>query len=188
MSSIGTTPSGRFSPKPHRKRIVKVSIAMCIARSPCTVSPMRWQPISARAATAAERGGGIRVAPQQRQRRGDQSGAHHREQRDHALDRVGKLDRHHGVGRQAEAAQPRRECRDRAVGLRVGEAAHRPVGERRPVGRIDQRERIRPALRARGGTDRRASPSRRAARSRRRAAVDPPRYPPGSRRPHCVCG
>ena len=31
--------------------MVKVSIAICIARSPCTVSPMRWQPISARAAT-----------------------------------------------------------------------------------------------------------------------------------------
>ena len=42
---------GRFSPKPQRKRIVKVSAAICIARSPCTTSPMRWQPISARAAT-----------------------------------------------------------------------------------------------------------------------------------------
>ena len=31
---IGTTPSGSFSPKPQRKRMVKVSIAMCIASSP----------------------------------------------------------------------------------------------------------------------------------------------------------
>ena len=58
---------------------------------------------------AAERRRRIGMAPQQRQRRGDQSGAHHGEQRDHALHRVGKLDRHHGVGRQAEAraAAPR---------------------------------------------------------------------------------
>ena len=66
---------------------------------------------------AAERRRRIGVAPQQRQRRRDQPRAHHGEQRDHALDRVGKLDRHHGVGRQAEAAQPRRERRDRAVRL-----------------------------------------------------------------------
>ncbi len=31
--------------------MVNVSAAMCIARSPCTTSPTRWQPISARAAT-----------------------------------------------------------------------------------------------------------------------------------------
>ena len=102
------------SPKPHRKRIVKVSAAMCIARSPCTTSPMRWQPISARAATRLSAGRRIGVAPQQRQRRGDQSGAQHGEQRDHALDRVGKLDRHHGVGRQPEArAAARRAPRSR---------------------------------------------------------------------------
>jgi len=94
---------------------------------------------------AAERRRRIGMPPEQRERCGDQPGAHHGEQRDHAFHRVGKLDRHHGVGRQPELAQSRRERRDGAVCLRIAEPAHRSVGEGGPVGRVDQRWRVGPA-------------------------------------------
>ena len=94
---------------------------------------------------AAQRRRGVGMAPQQRQGRGDQAGAHHREQRDHAFHRVGKLDATTASVGRPKSRKPRRERRDGTVGLRVSEAAHRPVGEGRAVGRIDQRERIGPA-------------------------------------------
>ena len=52
----------------------------------------------------AQGSGSIRMAPKQRQRRSDHPGAQNREQRDHTLNRVRQLDRHHGVGRQPEPA------------------------------------------------------------------------------------
>ncbi len=125
MSSIGTTPSGRSSPKPQTKRIVKVSVAMCIARSPCTCRRCAGSDDQRVAPTRAERRGGIGVPPQQRQRRRDQAGAQHAEQRDHALDRVGKLDADDGVGRQAEARSRAASAEIARSALRIGEPARR---------------------------------------------------------------
>ena len=82
------------------------------------------------------------LAPEQRQRRRDHAGAQHAEQRDDAVDGVGKLHRHHGIGLQAEPAQPGGERRNGAVGLRIGQPPRRAAGEARAVGRIDQRQRV----------------------------------------------
>ena len=49
-------------------------------------------------ADAAQRGHDLLLAPEQRQRRRDHAGAQHAEQRDHAFDGVGQLQRDHRVG------------------------------------------------------------------------------------------
>lgn len=94
-------------------------------------------------ADAFERGGYFLLAPEQRQRHRDHAGAQHAEQGDGAFHRMGKLDRHHGVGLQAEPPQLRGQRRYRSVGLRVSQPARRTVGESLTVGRIEQRQRIR---------------------------------------------
>ena len=145
ISSSGTTPSGRFSPNAPTKRIENVSAA----RSHGDGAVVDLADHAARdqrtRAGLLQRRRRVRLPPEQRQRRRDHSGAQYAEQRDRALDRVGKLQRHDGAGRQAVTAQHRGERRDRAIALRVGEAARRAVGHARAVRRIDQRERIRPA-------------------------------------------
>ncbi len=129
---------------------------------------------------ARQRGGGIGVAPEQRQRRRDQAGAQHGEQRDHALDRVGKLDRHDGVGRQAEA----RAAAPRAPRSR-GRPAHRSAGAPRPSVK---------SARSAGSISASASGRRASARAEQvverrlhggliASSAPSPQDPPGSRRP-----
>ena len=81
-------------------------------------------------------------APEQRQRRRDHAGAQHAEQRDDALDGIGELDRHHGIGLQPERAQPGGNRRDGAVGFRISQLARRPAGQALAVGRIGERQRV----------------------------------------------
>ena len=75
-------------------------------------------------------------------RRRDHAGAQHAEQRDDAVDGIGELDRHHGVGLQPERAQLGRQRRDGAVGLRIAETARGTPGQPLAVGRIGERQRV----------------------------------------------
>ena len=85
----------------------------------------------------------VLLAPQQRQRRGDHAGAQHAEQRDHALDRIGQLHaRPRCRSARPSCAQPGREGRDRAVGLRIGQARGAPSVKLCAIVRVDQRERV----------------------------------------------
>ena len=69
------------------------------------------------------------------------------EHRQHELDGIRQLHRDHRMGGQAGFDEMRRERRDGAIGLRVGQPLRRLAGDARLVQGIDQRERIR--LRAR---------------------------------------
>ena len=109
--------------------------------------PTRPLTISALAPDATERGNAFGAPPQQRQRHGDQPGAQHPEQREHAFDRVGDLDADDGVGVQPHAPQPSGDGRNHAIGLRIGEAARLAVGEALAVGRVDERNVVGPPLR-----------------------------------------
>ena len=88
----------------------------------------------------AQCGDRLGTPPEQRQRHGDQPGAQHAEQREHALDRVGDLDANQHVAAQPHPPQPAGDGRDHAVGLRVGQAARLAVGEALAIRRIDQRD------------------------------------------------
>ncbi len=66
--------------------------------------------------------------------------AQHAEQRDHALDGVGKLQSDHSVGGKPQPAQPGGKGRNSTVGLGIGQSARRPVGEALAVVRIEQRQ------------------------------------------------
>ncbi len=96
-------------------------------------------------ADLAERGDDLLLAPEQRQRDGDHAGAQHAEQRDDAFHRVAELDRDHGVGGQAEAAQLGGDRGDRPVGVAIGQPARRAVGDAATVGRIGHRQAVRVA-------------------------------------------
>ncbi len=97
-------------------------------------------------ADAGERRGCVGAAPQKRQRCSDHSRAQHAEHGQNIFDDIRKLDRDNAIGRQRHAVQLRGDRRDDAVGLRVGQASRRGVGERLAVRRIGERQRLRPLL------------------------------------------
>ena len=69
-------------------------------------------------ADAAQRIDHVAAAPEQRHGRGDHAGAQNSEKRDNAVDRIGQLHRHDGVGRQTERTQARRDRGNCVIGLR----------------------------------------------------------------------
>ena len=89
---------------------------------------------------AVERHGQFRLPPQQRQRRDHQPGAIGGQHGEREFDRVRQLNRDHGIRRQSGLDEMRGDRRDRAVGLRVGQALARLAGDALLVEGIDQRQ------------------------------------------------
>jgi hypothetical protein len=98
-------------------------------------------------ADAGKRRNRIGAAPEKRERRDDHSCPQYAEHRQKIFDDVGHLHADDGVDRQAHAAQPPGDRRDHAIGLGIGEAPRRTVGEAFAIGRIGQRRRAGPPFR-----------------------------------------
>ena len=134
----------------HLRRHLHGELAMIDSRRCGDVVMMALAPMP------AERRGGLGAPPQQRQRRRDhvrraaRRGASARSRPCWAAAMPTTV----SVCRPSRRSR-RRDRRDDAVGLGVGEAARRAVGEARAVGRIDERDRVRP----RASTARRNSSS-----------------------------
>ena len=93
-------------------------------------------------AGSVERGHQLRLPPKLREHGDDEAGAMRGKHRQHELDGVRQLHRNHRMARQAGLGEMRRECRDRAVGLGLGQLSWRLARDALLVGRIDQRKRI----------------------------------------------
>ena len=92
----------------------------------------------------------VSLAPEQWQRGSDHSRTQNAENCEYALDRIRQLQRHHGICRQSELAQPHCDGCDDQIGLRIGDAARRAIGELLTVRRIAKCDGIRsPRRRAR---------------------------------------
>ena len=141
MSSSGTTPSGRSSPKAQTWRIGNSSAADLHGGFGCA-APMRRSDdrlgAGARAAPPPCPAGATAAAAAPRScRRAARRAARSRSRPCWAAAAPTTV----SVCK-AERAQPGGERRDGAVGLRVSQRARRAVGEARAVRRVDQRQRI----------------------------------------------
>ncbi len=94
-------------------------------------------------ADAVQRVGQFRLAPELRQQRHDQPGAHRRQHRQRRLDRVRQLDCDDRSRRQRGIKEMRSEVGDGAIGLRVGQPARRLAGHALLVDRVGERVGVR---------------------------------------------
>ena len=137
-------PSGRSLPKPQTWRIEKrfgggvhgeIGIDDAVDPARWSRSPRAAVRLSATVNSACRQSSGSTATT-----RPARMAAKHGERE---FDGVGQLNRDHGIGRQAGFDEMRRQRRDRAVGLREGQALRRLAGDALLVEGIDQRQRIR---------------------------------------------